>query len=136
MFTRKVVLMIALGLTCGSALAEWTAGGWNGDHTYAYYVDNASIHRKGNIVKMWHLYDFKSPKASLSVKGKFYLSSKGQNEYDCSDERVRLLAFSHHTKHMGAGDIVFSNYSVIDDFEPVAPDSIYMGLLNIACGKQ
>ena len=128
--------MIALGLTCGSAMAEWTKAGRNSNQTYDYYVDNASIKRKGNIVKMWHLYDLKTAQADVVDKSKFHLSTKIQNEYDCSEERVRLLAFSNHTKHMGTGDTVYSDYSVKDDFEAVAPDSINMALLNIACGKQ
>jgi hypothetical protein len=136
MFTRKVVLMIALGLTCGSAMAEWTAVGISADEQTVIYADKGSILSRGSRVKMWHLFDFKSAKPSTSVKGKFYLSSKGQKEYDCSEEKISLLAYSHHTKGLGKGEILVSNYSVKDDWEAIAPDSIDKILFNIACGKQ
>jgi hypothetical protein len=136
MFTRKVVLMIALGLTCGSAMAEWTAVGISADEQTVIYADKKSILRKGSIAKMWSLFDFKSAIASPSVKGKFILSSKGQNAYDCSEEKISLLALSNSTKGMGEGDIVYSDYSVKGDWEAIAPDSIYKHLFNIACGKE
>jgi hypothetical protein len=135
MLIRKVVLMIALGLTCGSAMAEWTEVGISADEQTIIYADKGSIVRKGSIAKMWSIFDFKSARASASVKGKFILSNKGQSAYDCSEEKVRVLATSTHTKGLGKGDIVYSNYSIEDDWEAIAPDSIDKLLFNIACGK-
>ena len=43
MFIRKVVLMIALGLTCGSAMAEWTVLTFSEE--IVVYVDKATIRK-------------------------------------------------------------------------------------------
>ena len=134
MLIRKVVLMIALGLTCGSAMAEWTELGASNDQ-FIFYANKSSIVRKGSIAKMWHIYDFKSP---VSLRGKeddLYLSLKGQNEYDCRERKTKMLAYSYHSKGMGSGDVISSNYSVKETFEVIAPDSVYEMLFDVACGK-
>jgi len=82
---------------------------------------------------MWNLYDFKS--TEVSSIGEPYLSAKVQQEYNCDDETVRLIASSHHSENMGGGDIVYSDYSVKLEWQSVAPGSVNEYLLKLACGK-
>ncbi len=131
---HKSLIAILLTLVSTSAMADWTLAGEAANSNFSLYVDRASIHRKGDRVKMWHLYDYKSAEAGV-VDGKFYLSSKGQNEYDCSEDTLRILAYSNHTESMGLGDILSSDYSVKRDWQAIAPNTIYMMLLKVACGK-
>jgi hypothetical protein len=131
MLMRKIVLMLALGLICGSAMAEWTwaSGGQNGD--LSVYVNFSSIRKNGNKVKMWALYDYKTIK---NTGPKSYLSSTAQSEYDCSEETSGNIAVVDYESNMGNGLVVYStnlNY----ESTPIAPDSVGEVLFKIACDK-
>lgn len=52
---HKAILMILLAVVSSSAVAEWVQFG--GNETITIYVDPATIHKAGNMVKMWFLYD-------------------------------------------------------------------------------
>ncbi|MDE3218630.1 MAG: hypothetical protein KGO23_04555 [Nitrospirota bacterium] len=91
------------------------------------YVDRTTIHRKGNLVKMWALVDIETSKVAS-------LSRKEQGEYDCEKGRHRLLAGSWFSGHMGQG-----NVDAIDSLEyewnSVEPESIPQMLWRVACAK-
>ena len=134
MLIRKVVLMIALGLTCSSAMAEWKKAGTSGN--MVVYADLGNILRKGSAAKIWFIFDYKVPQTLEGGNDAPYLSIKGQMEANCGEEQIRLLAMSVHKANMGAGSIIFSDYSIKEDFEAVAPDSNYRMLYKRACTKQ
>lgn len=124
----KLCLVLVFGLL-GSldARAEWTQlGGGDGGDSYA---DDATIRRRGNMIKMWSLFDFHSTQL-LGTKP--YLSTMTQFEYDCGEERYRLLAYVMHAGHMGYGDTVSSN-SDPGGWSPVPPGSIGETLWNHVC---
>ncbi|MEO6308773.1 MAG: surface-adhesin E family protein [Nitrospiraceae bacterium] len=73
------------------------------NHGMTVYADPYSIRRKGELVKMWSLYDFKTDQY---VRGVLLLSSKGQIEYDCAKERLRGLAVVDFSGKMGTGTVV------------------------------
>ena len=129
---KKLLLALMLALASTSALAEWT---WAVEDTgigITVYVDRVSISKTGNVVKMLTLVDFKA--AQGKAKSKF-LSQKEQGEYDCKEEKIRIVTFSQSNKNMGAGEVVFSG-SVPSKWMPVAPGSANEVLWEIACGKQ
>jgi hypothetical protein len=43
------------------------------------------------------------------VAGNSHLSSKAQDEYDCTEERHRLLSLTEFSGNKGSGEVVFSN---------------------------
>lgn len=67
------------------------------------YVDRDTSRRKGDLVKMWHLDDFKTVQA---VEDNSYLSIKTQQEYDCAEDRFRALAFTWFSDNMGLGTVI------------------------------
>jgi hypothetical protein len=71
-------LIILLLLSSGPVNAEWVEVG--GYDRLTSYTDTATIRRKGNVVRMWDLIDFKTVQTSA---GKPYLSVKAVREYDC-----------------------------------------------------
>jgi len=117
-------------MTAGAAMAEWTWSG--GNDQFIHYVDRATIRRNGNLVKMWWMTDEKTEQKSYA--GHSYLSSKAQEEYDCKEEKRRLLAFTWFSGQMGNGSVVYSN-SDGDKWEPIEPGSTGEVLWKIACGK-
>jgi len=96
------------------------------------YVDRDTIHRKGELVKMWHLDDFKTVQ---TVEDNSYLSIKTQQEYDCPKDRFRALVFMWFSDNMGLGTVIYS-VSYEQSWEPVHPDSVGQDLWKVACSKQ
>jgi hypothetical protein len=129
---KRLLLGLMLLMTAGAASAEWTRIGEN--DRFVQYVDRATIRRNGDFVKMWDLSDYKA--LQKSAAGESYLSEKIQNEYDCKEEKRRLLAYAFYDKTMGDGKVVTSNSNVKSEWEPNYPGSIGETLWKIACGKQ
>ena len=127
---KQLLLGLMLLVTAGAASAEWTSVGASA--VYIAYVDKGTIRRNGNFVKMWDMSDYKTVQ---TVAGDSHLSSKDQQEYDCKEEKVRLLAFTNFSGQMGSGKAVYAN---IDGgkWSPIAPGSIGELLWKIACGKK
>ena len=125
------LLITLLVLSSAPAYAEWVLLGTT-DDGMTTYADPDTIHRKGDLVKMWALYDFKTIRA---VEGKSYLSYKVQREYDCAEERIRYLAFTFFSGNMGSGKVVPTTSDEQQKSEPVQPDSIGLTLFKAACAK-
>ena len=94
-------------------------------------VDQDIIRRKGDLMKIWHLYDFKT----TPTQGGPLLSFETQREYDCAKERIRTLATTYFSSNMGSGNVVYciSNQS---KWVPVEPESVGQTLWEVACGIQ
>ena len=130
---KKTILMLMLAAMSTGAMAEWVAIGSGEDYASTEYVDSTTIRRSGDMVKMWSLSDYKSPQKNRGLASS--LSSKGQYEYDCKEERVRLLFATEHKKNMGAGDIV-KTFAETSPWVPAPPGSIAEALWKVACGKK
>lgn len=112
-----------------SVIAEWTLVAENHDSGVALYIDLATIRKIGNKTKMWFLRDFA---AVQTADGDKYLSFKAFHEYDCEEERFRLLAFTMFREKMGQGKTVYY-HNGIENWEPVQPYSNSQTLWTIAC---
>jgi surface-adhesin protein E len=128
---KRLLLIILLVLSSGPAYAEWVSLGESGSGTTVYVAPD-TIRRKGDLVKMWVLYDFKSVQ---TVAGTSHLSSKVQDEFDCAEELSRTLALTEFSGNMGTGKVVFS-HAGIREWQPVEPDSVEKVLWKVACGKE
>ena len=127
---KRLLMGLMLLVTATAASAEWTIAGLS--DIDIRYVDRATIRRNGNFVKMWDLSDYKAVQTNA---GYSYLSSKTQWEFDCKEERLRVLAFSWYSGQMGHGIGIFSN-SDTQKWEPSTPESMGEILGKIECGKQ
>ena len=131
-FSGFWLLITLLVSSSAPAYAEWVALGTT-DDGMTTYADPDTISRKGDLVKMWALYDFKT---IHTVEGKSYLSYKVQREYVCAEERIRYLAFTFFSGNMGIGKVVPTTSDEQQKSEPVQPDSISFTLFKAACAKQ
>jgi len=127
---KKLLLTLLLAVVSSSAMAEWVEVGTTNKSTY--YANPTTIRKSGNKVKMWSLFDYNSVQ---EVGDKKFLSLKGQNEYDCKEEKIKVLSFTMHYENMGGGDAVYSNNESDENWEPVSPDSQGENLWKFACGK-
>ena len=128
----RLLLLILLMLSGGPAYAEWVAIGGNDQIGMTTYVDPTTIRRNSNLVKIWQLNDFKTVQ---TVEGTSFLSTKKQREFNCAEERTRILAATQFSGNMGNSKVVWVN-SNEQKWEPVVPGSISQTLLEFACGKK
>ena len=124
-------LIPLLFLRSGPAYAEWVSVAKSNQAGSTVYVAPGTIRRKGDLVKMWHLFDNKTAE---TYRDNSVLSIKGQNQYDCADERTRVLAYTFFSGNMGSGTVVYSNPDE-GKWQPVAPDSTAKELWKIGCDK-
>ena len=126
------VLIMFLMLSSGHSYAEWVLVSGDDAAGLAVYVDPATIRRNGNLAKMWQLYDYKTVQ---TVAGDSLLSMKRFNEYDCMEERTRMLGYTWFAGNMGSGNVVYSTTEQ-QPWELVVPRSINRSLWKVACNKK
>ncbi len=141
---RKAIVMMLLLVASGSAAAQWE--GWflpkgnlsewvvaNTNEAITIYADTATIRKAGNMVQMWDLTDFRAG-GKVLVGDKRSLSFKKDQEYDCNQQRARILYISWHSGNMGAGELIGSDRTP-GDWRPVLRGTILERLWTTACGK-
>jgi len=134
--TRLLIIALTfLILTASLAQAEWTEVGsaGSGADDFTFYVDVATIRRAGQLAKVWGLLDFTT--VQTSGRGKLYLSRKAHWEYDCQEEKSRILALHRYSGHMSNGTILDSA-TVPSKWTPVTPESVDGAIWKFACGKK
>ena len=126
------IALTLLSLSSGSAYAEWVKVSDSDEAGKTVYVDPTSIRRNSNLVKMWQFYDFKTVQTLGSIR---FLTAKEQWEFDCAEERSRVVARKEFSGNMGSGTMVSTN-SQVGKWVPVMPDSIGQAVWKVACEKQ
>ena len=134
----KKVLVLLLLMVSTSVFSEWTAVSVSSDNNRTNYVDVGTIKKKGNKVKMWTMYDYKTVKMidkneKQTVR---YLSMVNYDEYDCEEETWKMLDLYLYSGNMGDGEVVGSSTNIKDEAKSVIPGSITETLFKIACGKK
>ena len=129
---RRLILIIFLVLSGGPVYAEWVEVSANKNAGVIAYADPDTIRRKGDLVKMWSLFDLHT---THTAGGNSYSSIKALHKYDCAEDRSRALAHTKFSGNMGHGKVVYSN---LDEgtWTPVAPVSVGQELWKVACGKK
>ena len=124
--------MLLLLLISRPAYAEWVKISDSDEAGTSVYVDPATIRRDSNLVKMWQLNDFKTVQ---TVEGNSFFSTKKQREFNCAEERTRILSATQFSGNMGTGKVVWHN-SDEQKWEPVVLESIGHTLWEFTCGKK
>lgn len=102
------------------------------------YYDSSMIRRNGERVTLWQLTDYKmmqgnAPLGMFMMSPHRFFSTISHKEFDCVHNRVRLLASSEFSQHMGTGShntvLVEQNLG-----QAVEPASINQALWELACG--
>ena len=135
-------LITLLFLGSVPAYAEWVAveKDYLSPGRQTVYVDPDTIRREGNLVTIWQLIDFKWMQGNqgmgrLGFGPHRFFSTKTRKQFDCAEKRLRLLAFTEFSQHMGTG-ISANGYVDKDHWLPVEPESINQALWEMACGKE
>ena len=128
--TRLLLTMLLL-LSSTLVYAEWMVATGNDQTGITLYLDPDTLYRKGDLVKVWQLMDYKTPQ---NVGGDSYLSTKLQRQFDCVEPRTRILTITNFSANMGRGDVIHTGLNETR-WEPVAPDSVNQVLWEVACKK-
>lgn len=130
---KAISLMLLLALVSSRSYAEWVYFGTSvtKDGIVFAYVNKSTLQKNGSKTQMWILYDAKAPRRFENLT---YLSSMGQDEYDCETEQSRNLAVLLYSKNLGGGDIVSKSSTSSNNWDPAPPDSMAGHLLKYACG--
>lgn len=119
-------------LSCEPASGEWVAVEKTQSGITTVYVELNSIRRTEQMVRMWHVIDFKTVQSYL---GYSVLSVRAQGQYDCVDERTRTLTETGFSGNMAGGAVVYT-YPEAGRWQPIAPRTIAHALFQVACSKQ
>jgi len=122
-----VITLLVLG--SGPAYAGWVKVSDEAEKTV--YVDPTTIRRNSNLVKMWQFYDYKTVQ---TVGGVRFLTAKEQWEFDCAEERSRVLELKGFSGNMGSGTVVYTT-SQVGKWVPVMPGTVGQTVWKLACGK-
>jgi len=127
---QRLLVTICLVLAAGPAYGEWTLVVGPESKGMQAYVDFGTSQRNGNLVTMWQLSDYTT---AQEVGGTTYLSAKIEKEYDCAEERFRILALTYFSGHMGGGNVITTITPNEKPWLPVQPDSLGKQIWEAAC---
>lgn len=122
----RLVLCLLLALAAAPAWAEWVKVS---EHTESFfYIDPATIRRDGNLRRVWEIQDLKK----RHKEGE--MSMRNLSEYDCKEERTRILSITGHSDPMAGGKTLFSE-SGPGKWDDIAPGTVSQKMMRIVCAK-
>ena len=122
----RVVLTVLLMLATAPAWAEWLKVSEN--DTVVFYVDPATLRKDGTLRRVLELQDLKRRDRDGE------LSRRSVFEYDCADERYRILSSSAHAGQMATGAVIINVSDPDPDTWDHAPlESVAETLLRLVC---
>ncbi|MCS6285736.1 MAG: hypothetical protein RL768_1383 [Nitrospirota bacterium] len=127
MLIRGLFVLVIAALSYGEASAEWVRVG--GTHKYDGYVEMTTIGRTEQMVTLWTLRDFT---VTRQVARGPYRSMKTKKQYDCRNNRSRLLFAKYYAEQMGKGRLVYQGKGT-KQWAKVAPGSDGEAEWKVAC---
>ena len=118
------LIMVLLVMTAGPAWAEWAQFGETNDEVL--YIDQTTINKDGQYRRVWTLTDLKAPNAAGDRSAKLLF------EYDCKEQRVRILQVDNFRQPMAAGEIT-GGTNKPGDWRGIAPKTAAEEVLKLAC---
>jgi hypothetical protein len=113
--------------------ADWQFIGKTAD--FGMYADPASIQRKGAVVKMWAMGDYKDTQAARfppPLLWTNYLSVKELKEFDCNSGLHRTVRTSVFAAHLAKGDPLYT-FDSGAAFAPVANAPLDVAQFKFGC---
>ena len=124
------MFIAVLTLCAGSSVnADWSQVGRTVEATVSY--DKQTLRKTGSMARIWTLTNFA---ATEVIEGKSHRSAKSQYEYDCVEERYRLLATIFYELPSGSGKVTAS-VATPEQWYPVGPKTMAERLWKVACER-
>ena len=93
----KKIMVMALLMLASTGFAKWEGGYLSNDGKMTLYFDNETIQVNYPLFRSWSLMDFKDPIANNM------LSAKILTEYDCDQEKRRVVHVISYSGNKGEG---------------------------------
>jgi hypothetical protein len=122
----KKLFLICLMMLAGSAWAEWVK--YADTDESSFYFDPATFRKDGNMRRVWLLQDLRKRHKDGEMSRRY------RAEYDCKNERWRILTISEHSEPMAGGSAMRSQ-SDEDSWTDIAPGTVTDTMLKIVCAK-
>ena len=115
------VVLLSLSLP---ATAEWEETAHTADADW--HIDVSTVRRVGDLRNVWLI---REPRYGEISRRYFH-------QYDCSEQKLRVLSFSVHAKQMGAGRTLFKNDEPREwRYISSNRDSVAARIFKIVCSK-
>ena len=128
-FTKEWVFFLVVVTAPNMASAAWTLVYTSGQNKRAIYIDYATIRKEGAIRRVWEVSEHPGAN-STEVR-----SLRTRTEYDCANERFRLISASTHTGPLASGQTTFSYDDNTGPWHEIPPGSPVEVILKIVCSK-
>lgn len=122
----RIILYFLIAVVAAPAWAEWVAVSESND--LVAYIEPSSIRKNGNFRKVWQVQDLKQRDEHGAMSRRLLV------EYDCKDERFRVLATSTHPEPMAAGKALVL-VDVPSTWAAFAPGTPAEDTLEIVCTR-
>ena len=122
---KKLFLIGLMMLTC-SAWAEWVM--YFETKTITYYYDPATIRKDGSMRRVWRIQQLKQRIADGEK------SRRMRIEYDCKEERYKILSASTHSEPMAEGKVLYAE-NRDNIWKVIPPASASEAMFKIVCAK-
>lgn len=110
--------------------ADWAALGLFDQGTF--YIDRDHVERDGDTRKVWTMLDYRQPKTNSH--GQAYRSTRSLVQIQCKSHQVKTLSLAFYKGTRGSGDVL-SSEGVIQEWQPIPPDSVLAKLAWTVCGS-
>lgn len=123
----KTILAIFLVSFSQLTYAEWVEASFSDE--YKAYVDIKSLSKLKDIVSMSSLYDFQKPQ---QLNKSSFLSVKHIREYDCNQNRQRVIYSEFYNLNMGKGELL-GKTTKLYSWRDNGPNTVDEHLWQVAC---
>lgn len=120
-------LLVLVMLITAPAQAGWTKV--NSSNGTDFYIDFATVKAEGTKRTTWQLTNYSTPQSLVDV---YYLSSSARVEFDCKEEKSRLLTITVFSMRNADGKPLLT----VDEptkWSDIAPYTTARGILNTVC---
>ena len=121
-----LLTLLASLVLSGSAWAEWVK--IDSSNVSDFYIDPETIRKDGSLRRIWLIQNLKQ----RNKDGE--LSEQTRVEYDCKQERFRLLSLSTHSGPMASGTNLFRTGEEAT-WTDIPPNTVVEVVLKIVCAK-
>jgi hypothetical protein len=122
---KKIIIACLLATSAASAFSEWTREGET--NSANFYIDYETIRKDGSARKVWGVTDLKQRHKDGEM------SRRAMYEYNCKNERFRLLALSKYSESMAGGETLFDGGADPKGWVEIPPNSPSKRILKIVC---
>ena len=120
-------LLLALLLVTGSAWADWVQVAERED--MVLYIDPETIRKDGDLRRVWQIQNLKQRDKNGEM------SSRVRVEYDCKQERYKMLSLSTHSGPMAGGTSLYQSSSEDIKWRDIPPGNLFEIVLKIVCAQ-